>query len=64
MAASKGRDFRSLTITVFGAPPEPAVLAEYEKASIQDALLGIPDGTRDEILKHIDKIAPLAKAHT
>ncbi len=63
MADSKGRDFKSLTITVFGAPPEPAVLAEYEKAGIQDALLGIPDGTRDEILKHIDKIAPLAKAH-
>jgi len=63
MADSKGRDFKTLTITVFGAPPEPAVLAEYEKASIQDALLGIPDGTRDEILKHLDKIAPLAKAH-
>src|SRR4051812_3480024 len=63
MADSKGRDFKTLTITVFGAPPEPTVLAEYEKASIQDALLGIPDGTRDEILKHIDKIAPLAKAH-
>jgi probable F420-dependent oxidoreductase len=63
MADSKSRDFKTLTITVFGAPPEPAVLAEYEKVGIQDALLGIPDGTRDEILKHIDKIAPLAKAH-
>jgi alkanesulfonate monooxygenase SsuD/methylene tetrahydromethanopterin reductase-like flavin-dependent oxidoreductase (luciferase family) len=63
MAEEKGRDFRSLTITVFGAPPEPAVLAEYQKANIQDALLGIPDGTRDEILAHLDKMAPLARAH-
>ena len=63
MADSKKRDFKDLTITVFGAPPEPAVLAEYQKANIQDALLAIPDLSRDEILKHIDKIVPLAKAH-
>ena len=41
----------------------PISTAEYEKAGIQDALLAIPDLTRDEILKHLDKIAPLAKAH-
>ncbi len=63
MADGKGRDFKSLTITVFGAPPEAAVLAEYQKAGIQDALLAIPDLSRDEILKHLDKVAPLAKAH-
>jgi len=63
MAEGKGRDFKSLTITVFGAPPDAAVLEEYKKAGIQDALLAIPDESRDGILKHIDKIAPLAKAH-
>lgn len=63
MADGKGRDFRSLTITVFGAPADAAILAEYQKAGIQDALLAIPDLSRDEILKHIDKVAPLAKAH-
>jgi probable F420-dependent oxidoreductase len=63
MAESKGRNPRDLTITVFGAPTDAAVLAEYEKAGIQDALLAIPDLTRDEILSHIDKLAPLARAH-
>jgi probable F420-dependent oxidoreductase len=63
MAEGKGRDFKSLTITVFGAPPDAAVLEEYKKAGIQDSLLAIPDLSRDEILKHIDKIAPLAKVH-
>jgi hypothetical protein len=38
------------------------VLAGYEKAGIQSALLAIPDLSRDEILRHIDKLAPLAKA--
>jgi probable F420-dependent oxidoreductase len=64
MAEGKGRDFKSLTITVFGAPTDAAVLAEYQKADIQDALLAIPDLTRDEILAHLDKIAPLAKPYS
>ena len=63
MADSKGRDVKSLTITVFGAPNDAAVLEEYAKAGIQSALLAIPDLSRDEILKYLDKIAPLAKAH-
>jgi probable F420-dependent oxidoreductase len=63
IADGKGRDLKSLTITVFGAPPDAAVLEEYRKAGIQDALLAIPDESRDGILKHIDKIAPLAKAY-
>lgn len=64
MADGKKRDFKSLTITVFGAPLDATVLAEYQKAGIQDALLAIPDLTRDEILKHIDKIEPLVKPYS
>ena len=63
MANEKGRDFKTLTITVFGAPNDAAVLASYEKVGIQSALLGVPDGSRDEILRHLDTIWPLAKAH-
>ncbi|MDI1287485.1 MAG: LLM class F420-dependent oxidoreductase [Reyranella sp.] len=63
MAESVKRDPATLTITVFGAPPDAAALAGYEKAGIPNALLAIPDGTRDEILRHLDTIAPLAKAH-
>jgi len=61
MATEKGRDPKSLTITVFGAPNDAAVLASYAKAGIDSALLAIPDGTRDEILAFLDKQAPLAK---
>jgi probable F420-dependent oxidoreductase len=63
MAEQMKRDPATLTITVFGAPAEAATLAAYEKAGIPNALLAIPDGTRDEILRHLDTIAPLAKAH-
>jgi hypothetical protein len=62
-ADEKKRDMRSINVTVFAAPNDAAVLASYEKAGIQNALLAIPDSSRDEILAYLDKIAPLAKAH-
>lgn len=63
MADAKGRDFKTLSTVVFGAPPNEAALASYEAAGIDGALLAIPDDSRDEILRYLDKIAPLARAH-
>jgi alkanesulfonate monooxygenase SsuD/methylene tetrahydromethanopterin reductase-like flavin-dependent oxidoreductase (luciferase family) len=62
MAESKGRNPKDFSITVFGAPNDQAAIEEYKKAGIEYSLLAVPDLTRDEILKHLDKIAPLAKA--
>jgi probable F420-dependent oxidoreductase len=61
MATEKGRNPSTLTTIVFGAPNDAKVLAGYEKAGIHSALLAIPDESRDEILRYLDKIAPLAK---
>jgi probable F420-dependent oxidoreductase len=61
MAAEKGRDPKSLSITVFGAPNKADVLASYARAGIEGALLAVPDGTRDEILAFLDKNAQLTK---
>jgi probable F420-dependent oxidoreductase len=61
MAQEKGRDPKTLSITVFAAPPKADVLESYKKAGIQGALLAAPDGTRDEILRQLDEWAPLAK---
>ena len=46
---------------MFGAANDAKVLESYDKAGIQSALLAIPDDSRDEILRYLDKIAPLAK---
>jgi probable F420-dependent oxidoreductase len=62
MADSKGRDPKSLSISVFRAPPDKPVLAEYRAAGIDEALLEIPDLGRDEILQLLDRYAPLAAA--
>jgi probable F420-dependent oxidoreductase len=63
MASEKGRDPKTLSVTVFAAPPKEAVLESYRKAGIDGALLAIPDLSRDEILRQLDEWAPLAKAH-
>jgi probable F420-dependent oxidoreductase len=60
MAESKGRDPKSLMISVFRAPPDKAVLAEYRQAGIDEALLEIPDLSGGEILHLLDRYAPLA----
>jgi probable F420-dependent oxidoreductase len=56
------RDPKSLSITVFGAPADKAVLDTWDKAGIDRVLLQIPDQTPDEILRLVDKLAPLTKA--
>jgi probable F420-dependent oxidoreductase len=61
MAREKGRDPNTLMTIVFGAPNDSKVLASYEKAGIQSAVLAIPDESRDEILRYLDQIAPLAR---
>ena len=42
-------------------PPTPRRSTGYDEAGIDSALLEIPDESRDEILRYLDKIAPLAK---
>jgi probable F420-dependent oxidoreductase len=59
MAEEKGRDPRTLSTSVFRAPPDKAVLKEYEEAGIDRAVLEIPDESSDEILRLLDRYAPL-----
>ena len=58
-ASDARRDFATLSISVFGAPANEAVLAEYRELGIQRAVLAIPDLTRDEIMGVLDKYARL-----
>lgn len=60
MAETRGRDPASLSISVFRAPADKAVLTEYREAGIDEALLEVPDLSRDEILQLLDRYAPLA----
>jgi hypothetical protein len=46
---------------VFNAPAEEATLAAYRKAGIHRVLLEVPDRGRDEVLRVLDRNAPLAR---
>jgi probable F420-dependent oxidoreductase len=61
MAEEKGRDPKTLSVTVFAAPPKAPVLDDYRKAGIDGALFAIGDDSRDDILRQLDAWAPLAK---
>jgi len=58
-AVAAGRDPKSLSITVFNAPADTAALAPYREAGITRVLLEVPDAPRDEVLRRLEKNAPL-----
>ncbi len=58
-AKAAGRDPATLPITVFAAPPEREKLIPYHEAGIYRVLFEVPDAGRDEILRLLDKKAPL-----
>jgi probable F420-dependent oxidoreductase len=61
-AQAAGRDPKTLSITVFAAPADAAKLGPYREAGIDRVLFEVPDLTRDEILRVLDKNAALIKA--
>jgi len=63
-AEASGRDPTTFSITVFNAPTDEAVLASYRKAGIHRVLLEAPDLSRDEVLRVLDRNAPLARVLT
>jgi len=60
-AVDAGRDISTLSITVFRAPADQAGLAAYRDAGIDRALLEVPDLSRDEILRVLDRNAALIR---
>lgn len=61
-AVAAGRDPTTLSITVFNAPADETGLAAYRKAGIGRVLLEVPDRSRDEVLRLLDRNAPLVRA--
>ncbi len=60
-AAKAGRDMKTISVSVFGAAPDEAVLDTYRKAGITRAMFRLPSESRDKILPLLDKLATLIK---
>ncbi len=60
-AAKAGRDMKTISVSVFGAKPDPATLESYAAASITRAIFGLPSADRETVLPLLDKYAKLIR---
>jgi probable F420-dependent oxidoreductase len=60
-AARAGRDMTTLSVSVFGAKPDPAVLERYAAAGVTRVLYGLPSAGRDTVLPLLDQYARLVR---
>ena len=58
-AEKAGRDMKTISVTVFGAAPDAAVLDSYRKAGITRSLFRLPSESRETILPQLDRYAKL-----
>lgn len=60
-AARAGRDMRTISVSVFGAGPEPAALDAFAAAGVTRAILRLPSEGREQILPLLDRYATLVR---
>jgi len=60
-AAKAGRDMKTISVSVFGAPADPAVLDRWAGAGVGRAILRLPSEGRDTILPLLDTFAKLIR---
>lgn len=59
LAEERGRDPKSISISLFWAPPDASELERYEKMGVERGIFGLPAVGRDETLARLDELAPL-----
>ncbi len=60
-AAKAGRDMKTISVSVFGAKPDPATLESYAAAGITRAIFGLPSADQETVLPLLDKYAKLIR---
>ncbi|MEE3205220.1 MAG: LLM class F420-dependent oxidoreductase, partial [Actinomycetota bacterium] len=55
--AAAGRDPTTLEISIYYAPPDPAVLANLAEHGIERVAFAVPSALRDEVLPVLDRYA-------
>jgi probable F420-dependent oxidoreductase len=60
-AAKAGRDMKTISVSVFGAPTDAAALDRYAKAGFTRAILRLPPEGRDRVLPLLDQWTKLIR---
>ena len=58
-ADAAGRDMTTLSVSIFGAAPRDEILAGYQQAGIDRAILPLPSADRDRVLSILDRYQSL-----
>ena len=58
-AEEAGRDPASISISIFGARPEPDLIHRMEAAGVERVVFGLPSEERDTVLPIIDECTRL-----
>jgi alkanesulfonate monooxygenase SsuD/methylene tetrahydromethanopterin reductase-like flavin-dependent oxidoreductase (luciferase family) len=61
-AERAGRDMKTISVSVFGAPPDPAVLARYREAGVTRVVFRLASEGRDRVLPRLDQWGQAVKA--
>ncbi len=61
LAEKRGRDPKSISISVFGAAADRAALDRYREAGVERAILRMPSEGRDKSLALLDQLTPLLR---
>jgi len=59
VAKRRGRDPKTISVTVFGAKPDPKVVAGFEEAGAERVLFSLPNAGPEKVLPALDKLAKL-----
>ena len=57
LAAARGRDPRSISVSVFGAAPDEEAIHQYSEAGVERVAFGLPSAPRDTVLPLMDGYA-------
>jgi probable F420-dependent oxidoreductase len=60
-AAKAGREMTTISVSVFGARPDPATLESYAAAGITRVIFGLPSADRETVLPILDQHAKLIR---
>jgi probable F420-dependent oxidoreductase len=55
LAKEAGRDPQSLTISLYGVPPDPDALHSYARVGVHRAIFSLPSAERDRVLPLLDR---------
>ena len=56
-AEAAGRDPGQISVSIFGARPDPGTFDDYEKAGVERLIFGLPSADKDTLLPLLDRLA-------